>query len=415
MKKIIILLVALVGMTGAKAQWVPQNSGTTKNLNSVYFPDANIGYAVGNFGTILKTLDGGANWDSLTSGTAMTFLCSVYFTDTIIGYGVGDNVILKTINGGTNWSEILFNPYVYLNSVFFPDANTGYVVGTYHDPNLMYVSGYILKTTDGGITWTQLPFAPYNHYLMSVYFTDVNIGYAVGSYWNGWTASFPYIIKTIDGGATWSEFSSELSFSLLSVSFPDNNTGYAVGTDGYGTNGIIFKTTDAGTTWDTLLTTNALNSIYFTDVNSGYAVGNYGKIIKTIDGGGSWITQTSGTLWSNLYSVFFQSVVTGYVVGDSGIILKTTNGGLTGFYESGIESQLLKITPNPANDKITILSTLIKEDTQLSIFNVSGEKVIEMQLIDNETQIDISGLPWGVYFVRVQNDKMLEVGKMVKE
>ena len=51
----------------------------------------------------------------------------------------------------------------------------------------------------------------------------------------------------------------------------------------------------------------------------------------------------------------------------------------------------------------------------LSIFNVSGEKVFERQLTDNETQLEISALPRGVYFVRLQNEKMVEVGKMVKE
>ncbi len=40
---------------------------------------------------------------------------------------------------------------------------------------------------------------------------------------------------------------------------------------------------------------------------------------------------------------------------------------------------------------------------------------MERQLTDTETQIDISALPRGVYFVRLQNEKMVEVGKMVKE
>jgi hypothetical protein len=71
--------------------------------------------------------------------------------------------------------------------------------------------------------------------------------------------------------------------------------------------------------------------------------------------------------------------------------------------------------PNPSNDKITISSSAITVNTLLSIFNVSGEKVLERQLTDTETQIDISALPRGVYFVRVQNEKMVEVGKMVKE
>jgi hypothetical protein len=75
----------------------------------------------------------------------------------------------------------------------------------------------------------------------------------------------------------------------------------------------------------------------------------------------------------------------------------------------------ITIIPNPSNDNITISSPNLAEITQLSIFNVNGEKVIERQLRDNETQIDISSLPRGVYFVTLQNEKTMEVGKMMKE
>jgi hypothetical protein len=86
---------------------------------------------------------------------------------------------------------------------------------------------------------------------------------------------------------------------------------------------------------------------------------------------------------------------------------------------SSIEGQFFDnstfIYPNPSKDKTTISSPLKTGNTQLSIFNVSGEKVMEMKLTYTETQIDISTLPRGVYFVRLQNEKMVEVGKMVKE
>jgi hypothetical protein len=68
MKKIYILLIALFLVNGAMAQWVPQNSGTTKNLNSVCFTDADNGYAVGDSGTILKTINGGMHWSNQVSG-----------------------------------------------------------------------------------------------------------------------------------------------------------------------------------------------------------------------------------------------------------------------------------------------------------------------------------------------------------
>jgi hypothetical protein len=74
-------------------------------LNSVYFCDENTGYIVGRNGTILKTVNGGDNWDELPSGTYYDFR-SVYFTDANTGYAVGAaGTILKTTNGGTNFIE----------------------------------------------------------------------------------------------------------------------------------------------------------------------------------------------------------------------------------------------------------------------------------------------------------------------
>ena len=78
-------------------------------------------------------------------------------------------------------------------------------------------------------------------------------------------------------------------------------------------------------------------------------------------------------------------------------------------------NNLFRIIPNPSNDKITISSPELNGITQLSIFNISGEKVFERQLTNTETQIDISALPRGVYFVRVWNENFLETIKMIKQ
>ncbi len=75
----------------------------------------------------------------------------------------------------------------------------------------------------------------------------------------------------------------------------------------------------------------------------------------------------------------------------------------------------LNIYPIPSHDKITISSSAIKGIAQLSLFNVNGEKVLEMQLTNSETQIDISTLPRGVYFLRVQDEKRVEVEKIIKQ
>ncbi len=58
----------------------PQKTGTEVTLMSVFFRDANLGWAVGSGGTVLKTTDGGQKWKKQTSGTPAQ-LTGVYFAD----------------------------------------------------------------------------------------------------------------------------------------------------------------------------------------------------------------------------------------------------------------------------------------------------------------------------------------------
>ena len=114
-------------------------SGIYRNLFSVYFIDANIGWAVGYHRTIIKTTDGGINWTVQSSESPAYDLHSVHFLDANTGYAVGRETILKTTDGGINWIiQTSVTPYC-LYSVYFTDAYTGYAVGE---------NGTILKTTN---------------------------------------------------------------------------------------------------------------------------------------------------------------------------------------------------------------------------------------------------------------------------
>jgi len=105
--------------------------------------DANIGWAVGNSGTILHTANGGSNWNPQTSGTSSHHY-GVYFIDADTGWIVGESgIIMHTTDGGSSWSEQNSGTSNALNSIFFVDANTGWAVGNF---------GTILHTTTGGVT-----------------------------------------------------------------------------------------------------------------------------------------------------------------------------------------------------------------------------------------------------------------------
>ncbi len=66
--------------------------------------------------------------------------------------------------------------------------------------------------------------------------------------------------------------------------------------------------------------------MWFIDVNTGTAVGNNGTILRTSNGGATWVNRPSGTP-NGLWDVSFGDVNTGTAVGDQGAIVRTTDGG----------------------------------------------------------------------------------------
>jgi photosystem II stability/assembly factor-like uncharacterized protein len=287
--------------------WITQNSGTLYHLFSVFFTDASTGYAVGEAGTIIKTTDGGLSWTCQNSGTIYN-LFSIFFVDSDTGYAGR----LKTVDGGNTWEEMA-NDIGWIYSIFFIPSigsDTGYIVGTGANGQ----GGKISKTTDSGEYWTAQNSGT-THPLRSVFFLNSQTGYSVGDSGT--------IVKTVDGGSNWITLNSGTFHRLNSVTFINNDIGFAAGAEG-----IIIQTTDGGTTWAIQSSDASINlaSVHFPNSNTGYIVGASGKILKTENSGSSWANISLGTT-DPLSSIFFTETNTGYVVGSKGTILKTSNGG----------------------------------------------------------------------------------------
>ena len=58
--------------TNSGVVWSARTSGTSENLNGVFCFDANTYWAVGNNGTIVNSIDGGATFAAFASSTALT-------------------------------------------------------------------------------------------------------------------------------------------------------------------------------------------------------------------------------------------------------------------------------------------------------------------------------------------------------
>ena len=125
MKKLTLIICLTLVSAFAFAQWTWQNPLPTGNdLQSVYFFDDSTGFSVGNFGTIIKTTDGGTKWTALQSGTT-AHLNSIYFTSAKTGYVTGNGgTILKTVDGGTTWTALHSGTELTFSSVYFTDHNS---------------------------------------------------------------------------------------------------------------------------------------------------------------------------------------------------------------------------------------------------------------------------------------------------
>jgi hypothetical protein len=79
-----------------------------------------------------------------------------------------------------------------------------------------------------------------------------------------------------------------------------------------------------------------------------------------------------------------------------------------------LQLSMLTIYPNPTSTEITIETSATIGQCHLSIMNLNGKEFISYKITQPKTQIDVSTLPNGVYFVRLTNERTVEIGKFIK-
>ncbi len=329
----LLLFIVMLPISVFAQGWEWQNPKPTgQRLNDVKFINSTTGWAVGNGGTILHTINGGISWTFQSSGRVAD-LYQVSFIDSNQGWIAGDHIFLATEDGGLNWQQRNTPVFDIPSDLFFTDQTHGWLIGTVYSSSTTWYSR-VYFTDDGGINWETQPVD--STYFRQIQFIDNNNGWIIG-YSTHLTDDHPYsyIFRTIDGGHTWQrQIFEECVF--FSISVLSSGEGWCSGQD-YGVPGSFLRhTTNSGTNWIRQYadTHNSFYHIQFIDHDNGWAIGeqDYNSVIlHTTNGGGSWQTQYSQTGNSrfsfDLASFSIANLNNGCVVSMYGTILTTTNGG----------------------------------------------------------------------------------------
>lgn len=234
--------------------------------------------AVGDRGVVLLSDDGGLHRQATTVPIDVP-LTSVSFADDKRGWAVGHwGAVLHTTDGGENWalqrSDVEQDRPLF--AVHFFDASHGVAVGLW---------SLVLVTEDGGKTWQtiELPVPP------GAKKADLNL---LGLFVDGKGRLFAaaekgMVLRSDDRGRRWTYFSTGYKGSFWTGFSPSDGTLLAAGL-----RGSLYRSTDDGRSW-TRVDTQSKSSITALGQVGGdiVGVGLDGLVLRSNDGGASFETE----------------------------------------------------------------------------------------------------------------------------
>src|SRR5690554_4151490 len=333
----------------------PRHIQNRFSFNSIFFKDNNTGWVAGtkpwfDHGNqiIMRTEDGGKNWSTVYERDT---ICDVYARlfsrvrdiavfDDNSGIAVGDikshpcdplsATVLTTVDGGRNWqimqnmrdSIYAFHAMDKNNIWLIPQINNGLLHLWNGNPGSLQKKEYGLQVNFSGQG--------------DVFFLDAMRGWIAGG--KGTVAA------TNDGGASWQMANNGVSSSSTcqTIWFTEELKGWIGGSD-------LYQTSDGGKTWvkrdDVQFNPNEIFDIKFTDINNGWLARDKDIIMRTCNGGQTWIEEKGRKNFQRIRAIHFIDDSTGWGCGDDGTIVSirgTTSNSIVNKFKHKVPAFAIK-------------------------------------------------------------------------
>lgn len=359
------------------------------------------------YSLLATTTDGGANWDTSLFRDGEIDIAFIEFINDSIGLR-GKSNIYKTTDGGKTWDLKLMLAPAGIRKITKISNSTFYAAGNW---------GTIIKSMDTGETWSKLQsdiILPESHY-RSLHAVDTNTIYVL---------SQDQLLLTTDGGNNWVEISlpDEFFVNAQDLYFTSVDSGWVAGSFRF-----IFYTTDGGKSWiNQSLPAPAgdrINSIDVYNEKHILAVTTRGAILRSDDAGNTWEEQKDVSSGIGLLRCQIINEDTAYAVGSQGLVLKTSNGGVTYLKETQSitpnQYYLSNNYPNPFNPSTNITFELPETGfVEITLYDIRGRELKKL-LSENkrsgsyQLSINLAEYPSGVYLYTLKTNNYSQTKKMV--
>ena len=309
------------------------------SLRGLHVLDSKHIFASGTKGTVVHSVDGGANWSvqSIVGAEELDFR-DIHAIDAnnilIISAGTPAR-IYRSENGCKTWTKVLerADPKFFFDAIDFWDQQTGIVMGDPIEGKLC-----LFKTVDGGTTWKPLESAPQTNPGEAGFAASgtnaITVGknrllIALGGATENTSPNSSRVLMSEDRGATWTVAKVPIkrspSAGIFSLHFAGEQDVIAVGGDYKNqdtVDGTLARSTDGGKAWTSIKSQHGL-----TGYRSCISSASHGNLIAVGPNGtdGSF---DSGESWTRLSDEGFHAIdfstdgKTGWATGAVGRIAK---------------------------------------------------------------------------------------------
>ncbi len=399
-------------------------------------PDGRV-WAANRWHSLLYSGDAGTTWTDQFPGFR-GFLSQVgnWGADTVIAAGNG-SMLIKTTNGGLDWEELtgnlpeevdarglaLFGPEHYVLAGFYgfyvtqdggqsrtktDSIDAGLVSSVSQLPNgELYApirSNWLFHSSDSGQNWSEVPIPSPGLRYMS--WANDSLGL--------FTGRFGQIFRSTNGGQSWDSLAVAIRANLGNSYWKSETEVFVLGESLWDS---LLYSSDAGLSWEKrkMPRRTTYDEMVFADSLQGWITGGSGQsgyIFETIDGGQSWTQVMDHSAVYFGLTAYRGDSLRAWAVGQGGMIrllgrLDSSLRDTTTTSMVGTQAERdWRLYPNPSEGWVS-LSTPEAPSVPLSleIYTLQGQRLKTHTWPQVPDRIDLRELPVGWYLLRLQQGR----------